>query len=94
MINSNDKRAEDQIEDHNKIGTILHMTMSMKILKLVMLILNCSFYFGMVWLIICITLEDIRLNFSDVIGHDEVEEDNGSRQGFGGGSIFERLNNF
>ena len=44
--------AEDKISDHNKIEELIYFVLFMKTLKMTMILVNLSYFLGMLWLII------------------------------------------
>ena len=62
LINTNSKKAEDQKEDRNKITLIMRINLCLKTFRLILVIINFSYFIGMSWLIICIILKDYRLH--------------------------------
>ena len=64
------KLAEDVINDHNNIETLLFVSYTIKTFKLVILIINISYFIGMIWLIFCEISEDLLLYIrSDLPSH-------------------------
>ena len=45
--------AEDQISDHNNIDLIMKIRFGLKIIKLLIIIFNLSYFVGMGWLLFC-----------------------------------------
>lgn len=66
-MDTKDPRAEDQLCDYNKIKLTMQIKLLLKTFGMICIILNFSYFFGMFWLIICITVEDIRLSFEEVL---------------------------
>ena len=60
VIDSNKKRikadgnwGEDKIQDKNQVDNLLMMMYGLKVFKLVLVIVNISFYMGIIWMIFC-----------------------------------------
>lgn len=52
-IKNNPELSEDIINDHNNIETLLYVSYTIKTFKLVIIIINISYFVGMFWLIYC-----------------------------------------
>ena len=53
MIAKDPLMGEDNIQDHNNIEALLLTKYSLKTFKVVVIILNLSYYLGLIWLLIC-----------------------------------------
>lgn len=53
LVKTNAKVAEDTLNDHNKVNQIIIIHHQLKILKLLVLVLNFSYFFSLSWLIVC-----------------------------------------
>ena len=53
MIKKDPLKGEETTRDHNKVETLLLIKYSIRTLKLIIIILNFSYFLGMTWLIIC-----------------------------------------
>ena len=56
------KFANDKINNNNKIEEVLLFKFTLKIFKLVILILNSSYLLGMLWLVWCQFIADFILD--------------------------------
>ena len=52
-IKNNALLADDVIEDHNHIDQIMYFRFIFKILKFVIILLNISYFVGMLWILYC-----------------------------------------
>lgn len=59
FIKQNPSKANDTIQDHNRIEELLTISYTLKILKLVVIILNFSYLTAMMWYILCKFVEDV-----------------------------------
>ena len=66
-INEDFHFANDKIKNNTKIEQMLMVKFTLKIFKLILVILNSSYLLGMIWLIWCQIIEDFILDvdFSD-----------------------------
>jgi len=60
LIETEPKVANDTLNDHNKIQDLLLIYYILKITKLVIIILNFSYLFGMFWYIMIKLVEDLK----------------------------------
>jgi len=54
--------GEDIAQDHNKMSVFMYISYSLKTLKLIVLILNVSFFLGVLWLIFCEVSTDYMID--------------------------------
>ena len=66
MIDTNSKFKDDMIEDHNKIQFTMAISLFLKAIKLILIIANFTYFIGMGWLILCKTIDDLRVKFEPV----------------------------
>lgn len=59
MIDNEDPRAESSLEDQTKIKQILIIRYATSTFRLIVLILNTSYFLGIFWYIICSIQEDV-----------------------------------
>lgn len=77
LIKTDEKKANDIEQDHNRILQQISIYYTLKITKIVIFILNLSYLLGMFWYIMCKLVEDFgELNYAD------VEETGVEGQGF------------
>lgn len=62
LIDSKSKLAENTLMDLNKVERIILIHHILKSMKLVILILNFSYFLSLSWLIVCIIVDDIYLH--------------------------------
>ena len=60
MIKTNYKLAEDMDQDNNQIENLMIVNYLLKTFKLIIIIINISFFLGMFWLIYC----DVTMNIT------------------------------
>ena len=65
MVDKNDPLADNKLEDNTKIITLMYIDYSLKTLKLIIIISNCSYFIGIIWYIFC----EFELDFQ--YGYDE-----------------------
>ena len=58
MVEHDPKLADDSTCDHTKQKDIIFISLTLRTLKLILMIFNFSFFIGMGWLLICVTLEE------------------------------------
>jgi len=58
--------GEDTISDHNKIETLLKTCYMLRILKLVVILLNMSYFVGMIFMIIADSCKAIAYELGDI----------------------------
>jgi hypothetical protein len=56
----NPRLADDSTVDNTKMKDIIFISLSLKTFKLILSIFNFSFFLGMGWLLLCITLEEYK----------------------------------
>jgi hypothetical protein len=56
----NPELANDSTVDNTKMKDIIFISLTLKTLKLILMIFNFSFFIGMGWLLLCITLEEFN----------------------------------
>jgi len=61
--------------DNNKIGLVISISLILKTFKLVIIIANISFFFGMFWLLFC-RMEDYFYYYKKSLEENYVMEDN------------------
>jgi hypothetical protein len=71
-VKQNPKLADDCTIDHTKIFDIIVLSLTLRTLRLILMIWNFSFFIGMGWLLLCVSLEEYKLqkNYLDIMGHD------------------------
>ena len=74
-MKNNEKIRQDKENDHNKIEELLIINYTLKITKLVIIILNMSYLFGMFWYIMVFFVSDIG-GFGNRCGFDEPNMNN------------------
>ena len=68
LIKTNPELAEDMDQDNNQIEFLMMVNYGLKTFKLIILIINISFFLGMFWLIFCDVTKQITENYqSNVI---------------------------
>jgi len=63
MIKDNVLMADDKISDHNNINFIMTIRFSLRIIKLIIIIFNLSYFVGMGWLLFCEVVSRIDKNY-------------------------------
>ena len=53
MVDSNDPSASDKLVDHTKITFVLMLQGTLKTIKLAVIILNISYFMGIIWFVFC-----------------------------------------
>jgi hypothetical protein len=71
------KLADDSTTDNTKMKQIIFISLTLKTLKLVLVVFNFSFFIGMFWLLVCITIEEFKQqkHYLDIIGDTGFLED-------------------
>lgn len=69
LVASGSDIASDTTMDHNKVNQIIFIHHSLKTVKLIVLILNFSYFFSIGWIIVCALNDEIYLGF-----HTEEED--------------------
>jgi hypothetical protein len=64
MIQNDQEKANDMIGDHNKVEQQLSIQYTLKITRLVVVILMCAYLLGMMWFIMVRLIEDFTLDES------------------------------
>ena len=62
FIRNNPDLADDKISDHNQILKLVSISYTLRILKLIIIILTFSYFLGMLWLIFNKAVEDMFLD--------------------------------
>lgn len=62
LVDSGHPSASSKLEDNTKIMTLLLYSYTLGTLRLVMLILNISYFLGIFWYILCVCEEDFVLD--------------------------------
>lgn len=52
--------ANDNTVDNNKMVQIMAISLALKTFKLIIIIMNFSYFIGMLWLTMCNTIQDIH----------------------------------
>ena len=63
LIKTNPELAEDMDQDNNQIEFLMMVNYGLKTFKLIILIINISFFLGMFWLIFCDVTKEITENY-------------------------------
>ena len=69
--------AEDTINDHNNIGFLMKLGHFFRVFKLVILILNISYFFGIIFMIVAELARDLAAEDTDqefYLDHFSIEE--------------------
>ena len=72
MIDSNDPSANDKLLDQTKITFVLMLQGTLRTIKLAVIILNISYFMGILWFVFCEAERDF---FSDLFMQTEIMED-------------------
>ncbi len=70
MIKTNYKLAEDMDQDNNQIENLMIVNYLLKTFKLIIIIINISFFLGMFWLIYC----DVTMNITRAYQAHYIEQ--------------------
>ena len=63
--------ANDNTVDNNKMVQIMAISLALKTFKLIIIIMNFSYFIGMFWLTMCNTIQDINDDAPEI----DIEED-------------------
>jgi hypothetical protein len=72
MIDSNDPTANDMLMDHTKITFVLMLQGVLRTIKLAVIILNLSYFIGILWFVFCEAERDF---FNDQYMQTSIMED-------------------
>ena len=67
--------GEDTSQDHNKVETLLNIKFFLKTMKLVLIIVNLSYYLGIFWLIICSQVYEFTTKYYWWFALNETEQE-------------------
>ena len=70
LIKTNYKLAEDMDQDNNQIENLMIINYLLKTFKLIIIIINISFFLGMFWLIYC----DVTMNMTKAYQANAIEQ--------------------
>jgi hypothetical protein len=75
FIRNNPRLAEDKVSDHNEILKIVRISYTLRILKLIIIILTFSYFLGMFWLIFNKLVEDFFLGTDYSVEENALEHE-------------------